>query len=853
MANPLVSIVIVNWNGLDDTKLCLRHLKDQLYQNFEIIVVDNGSDDGSVDYLRKLKNIILVENPKNLGFTGGHIAGYKVTQGDFILLLNNDAIMDEHYLQKAVRQMTEDDKIGALGGRAYVWDEQNQLFDTTNNFYSYQNINPITGEGIFAKSDDGVPQEVNNVSGSCVIVRRSVIDKIGYLHNPFFAYFEESDLFARMKRAGYKVIYHPELAIWHANAKTSSRQAPTFFYYMIMRNRFRFAVRNFDGWSLRRFLKFYLAMGVVSMIKSVLPLKQRRMHQAYAKAFFYNLVFGWKAFAERAQLKRSLGKSDYNHSIVREQTGISVIVACSIKSEVNHFINFAQELKPWDELIIITPSGTLEDYLKKYTNLPSTMRLCVDRGYFNTHRSNLGAVCARNDWLLISGADRAVSTKGAFDYLSQHLYLIKRSGKKLACAVKEGTQLKSLKDVLDGEFSQELLINRNLFIDEGGLDKSLSLPNAKRQMLAYGSLSNSFLPVFTTEIESRLLPYSGDVGLTKLHKKLTAKIRQAKVDNQPLSALDKVANRYYRVAQLRNFLTWLFYWRIPWRLKLGRLNNLLVALVTFNLQGLATELKHMRNEVALYKNAIDMVAMKKREQERLGYLLNHPEETVVFIILRDRYDPLRQLLKWLNSQKLTKIVFIDNDSELPPLMDFLNRTGSQVLELRRNMTQTAPWSAGVIKVLLPDDFYVISDPDIIPATHGSDALKRLYDVHAKYPHHIKVGFGLKIDDLPDHYPLKTQVIEWESQFWKHPLEDGIYEAGVDTTFALYKPHTYRYLLHPSIRTGEPYVARHLPWYSDNRKLSDEEIFYRLRADQAVNSWDKEHLPERYKQELARKR
>lgn len=179
----------------------------------------------------------------------------------------------------------------------------------------------------------------------------------------------------------------------------------------------------------------------------------------------------------------------------------------------------------------------------------------------------------------------------------------------------------------------------------------------------------------------------------------------------------------------------------------------------------------------------------------------------------------------------------------------MESTDYQVLELRRNMTQTAPWSAGVIKVLLPDDFYVVTDPDIVPTIDEKGLLTKLYDVHRKYPYHLKVGFGLKIDDLPDYYPLKAQVIKWESQFWKNKLEDGIYEAGVDTTFAVYKPHTYKYVLNPSIRTGEPYTARHLPWYTKSGELSDEEIFYRLRADQGVNSWNKEHLPERYKHEL----
>lgn len=847
---PLVSVVIVNWNGLEDTKLCLEHTKKQTYQNLEIIVVDNGSKDGSADYLRNCNDIIIVENPKNLGFTGGHIAGFEASSGDFILLLNNDAIMDPQYIERAVSFMNSDSSIGALGGRAYLWDEDNKLFDTTNSFYSYQNINPINAEGIFAKTDEGVPQEVNNVSGSCVMVRRATIESTGYLHNPFFAYFEESDLFARMKRKGYKIVYHPELAIWHANAKSSNRKAPTFFYYMIMRNRFRFAVRNFDRWSLLRFLKFYLIMGLVSILKSCLPVAQRPMHQAYAKAFLYNLLFGWRAFRERLGLIKQLGVSDYNSIIVREQTGLSVVLTCNNTRHIPAIVDLCKRLNPLDELLLVTSSSAVERaVIAERRSLPHTFRLCVDRGYFKTHQHNIGAVCAKNKWVLLSVPDSINSVKSAYDHFSKGVYFITRSGKKMACFTKKDRQIRNFKSSLSAEVAQEILINTQIFIDEGGLDKKYSLSNAVRQVLAYSVLAKTIYQINTEGVKAALPPFSGLVDASTLHKQLSAQLHQAKREHKKPTFIDRFADRYYRFAQLRNLTVWFFYWRIPFRLKLGRLKSLVLATLKLSTSELAIVLKHMRNEVVMYKNAVDVVGLKMKEQERLSHLVNHPEDTTIFIILRDRIESLKILLSWLKKQNLNKVVFIDNDSKLPPLVDFLETTKFQVLELRRNMTQTAPWSAGVIKVLLPDDFYVVTDPDIIPTSNEKAVLAKLYEVHSKYPHHLKVGFGLKIDDLPDHYPLKEQVIKWESQFWKNVLAEGVYEAGVDTTFAVYKPYSYKYVLNPSIRTGEPYTARHLPWYTKGDKLSDEEIFYRLRADQGVNSWNKEHLPERYKREL----
>jgi len=848
MKKPLVSIVIVNWNGLDDTKLCLEHTKKQTYKNIEIIVVDNGSNDGSLSYLRKYPGIKLVENSKNLGFTGGHIAGYEASNGNYILLLNNDAIMDNDYVKNAIGTMQSDERIGALGGRAYLWDEHNELFDTTNEFYSYQNINLTTAEGIFAKSDKGVLQEVNNVSGSCVMVRRGTIDEIGYLHNPFFAYYEESDLFARMKRAGFKVIYSPKLAIWHANAKSSNKKAPTFFYYMIMRNRFRFAVRNFDSWSLRRFLKFYLTMGAVSALKSLLPLKQRPMHQAYAKAFFYNSVFGWRAFMEREQLRRELGNSDYNQIIFREQNGISIVVEANHPGDVDDYNKLSSQLKSNDEIVIVASESDVIDKIKNIKNLDYRIRFCQDKGVFETHSQNLGVICSRNDWAILVADKVEDEQLSAF---SNNLYFIDRSSKKLAALAADSTKFGSLKSVISGNFAKCILVKRSLFIDNGGLNWKIGYDAALREMIAYSSVVKSFFPISVPSISSNIPEYGGDYQA--LYKNLSSRFQAVKLDNKQASTLNKLAAKYYRIAQLRTLVQWLLTFRMPLRLKAGRLKNISVALLNLRVEGVATELKHMSNEVSIYRHSQDLVSVKKEEESKLKKLIDRPSETPIFIILRDRYEPLTELLKWLDSQNLKKIIFIDNDSRLPPLMDYLKATEFQVLELARNMTQKAPWSAGIIKVLLPEDFYVVTDPDIIPDINEPETLKYFYELHEKYPHYLKVGFGLKIDDLPQQYALKDEVIKWESQFWKSELEPGVFEAGIDTTFALYKPHTYKYLLHPSLRTGEPYTARHLPWYSKKDELTDEEVFYRLRADQAVTSWNKDHLPERYKKELEKQR
>ncbi|MCL4358042.1 glycosyltransferase [Patescibacteria group bacterium] len=193
--HPLVSVIILNWNGLEYTKICLEHVRTLDYPNYEVIIVDNGSSIAEKKYLSSLKDIKYIDNKVNRGFTGGQLDGFEVANGEFILLLNNDAVIKSDYLKQSL-SLFEDKRVAVVGGRSYFWDDSSPVLDETNQFYSYLEVSVSTGETHLQSQDYNAIQEVNSVSGSAVIVRRSAIDSVGYLYKPFFAYYEETDLFA---------------------------------------------------------------------------------------------------------------------------------------------------------------------------------------------------------------------------------------------------------------------------------------------------------------------------------------------------------------------------------------------------------------------------------------------------------------------------------------------------------------------------------------------------------------------------------------------------------------------------------------------------------------------------------
>lgn len=193
----------------------------------------------------------------------------------------------------------------------------------------------------------------------------------------------------------------------------------------------------------------------------------------------------------------------------------------------------------------------------------------------------------------------------------------------------------------------------------------------------------------------------------------------------------------------------------------------------------------------------------------------------IFITTRDRLSDLILLVSWLEIAGHTRITFVDNDSQWPPLLEFLDDVPYRVVRSKENLGSQAAWKLG----LIPDDEgFVVTDPDVVPcASCPPDAVERLsWAMHRhNYP---KAGLGLKITDVPPDMPS----LEWERELVSpdRELEPGVFESLVDTTFALYRPGV-DFLLE-SLRLGAPYQARHMPWYRDGA-LDAEHEFYLSRA------------------------
>jgi hypothetical protein len=196
-----------------------------------------------------------------------------------------------------------------------------------------------------------------------------------------------------------------------------------------------------------------------------------------------------------------------------------------------------------------------------------------------------------------------------------------------------------------------------------------------------------------------------------------------------------------------------------------------------------------------------------------------------------------QLIEWLENVGMTNIYILDNNSEYPPLLNYYETCKYKVFRLSENLGHLALWKTNICK-MFNKNYYIYTDPDILPCKECPGNFIEFFMLKLnQYKNITKIGFGLRIDDLPDNYKDKQKVIQWEEKFWTAEVEPDIYDADIDTTFALYKPLTNYYLNHlKAYRTGGKYIARHLPWYENSNNPTEENIFYKANVKPGASHW-----------------
>ena len=277
----MISVIVLNWNGKQHLKTCLSSLEKQIFRDFEIILVDNGSTDGSVDLVRELfPNIRLISLKTNLGFCAGNNVGIKSAKGDLIALLNNDTEVHPNWLEQ-LYEATQKSDAGFFASKMLLFDKRDIIDSAGDEFHT---------SGFAAKrgwlQPDGLEYDYEKiVFGACAgaaLYRREMLTKIGLLDEDFFANGEDVDLSFRANLFGYMCLYVPTAKVYHKGGSTIGQTGNWF--YLMRRNQIWIVIKNLPNQLLLKYILNILAYNFISFFHHLFQGRGKLILRAYFDA-----------------------------------------------------------------------------------------------------------------------------------------------------------------------------------------------------------------------------------------------------------------------------------------------------------------------------------------------------------------------------------------------------------------------------------------------------------------------------------------------------------------------------------------------------------------------------------------
>jgi len=293
------TVIVLNWNGKHFLEVCFEALRRQTFRDFETIFVDNGSEDGSVQFVRDhFPEVVVLALDKNIGFAAGNDAGFEIAHGEWIVLLNNDTEADRNWLAELHAASEAFPDTGSFASKMLFFDERDRIdncgFDIT---FSGAAIDLGRNEKDGPKW--AKPTKVFGACGGAAAYRRSMLDEIGFLDPDFFMTFEDVDLSFRAQLMRYECIFVPNAVVYHRWRGTMTRYPARQAY---------FSQRNLESFYLKdmplRLMVLYLPWRIVYEIGAAAYFTRLGVGGAFAKAKIDTLRHLPNLLRKRAKIQR---------------------------------------------------------------------------------------------------------------------------------------------------------------------------------------------------------------------------------------------------------------------------------------------------------------------------------------------------------------------------------------------------------------------------------------------------------------------------------------------------------------------------------------------------------------------
>jgi len=295
---PVVYLIILNWNGCEDTIACIESCRKVSYPNLEILVVDNGSTDGSGTLIReRFPDLEMILNRNNLGFTGGNNVGIRCALdagAHYVVLLNNDTVVDPQFVTELVTVAQSDRSIGMLCSKMYFFSRPDVLW------YAGASFHPWLGWGRhrgFNERDRGQFDQVEETQRACgcaLMVSQQLCREIGILRDEYFCYCEDLDWGLRARKAHYRIMYVPASRIWHKVSRSTGGTGSGLSHYYYIRNMLLCLDTNIPVAFPLRFVRYgaVLVVCVLSLFTQNVPKKTGFGHLYRGMSHYFRKRFG---------------------------------------------------------------------------------------------------------------------------------------------------------------------------------------------------------------------------------------------------------------------------------------------------------------------------------------------------------------------------------------------------------------------------------------------------------------------------------------------------------------------------------------------------------------------------------
>ena len=314
MEEPLVSIILSNYNGLKHLKECFDSLNNLDYQNFEIIFIDNCSQDKSVEFIKNnYPHVRIIQNEKDYGFSGANNIAAKQAKGEYIAFLNIDTVVDKNWLKELVKVAEKSKDIGIVVSKMYYYHNKTLINYAGGCFDGYGKTLHI-GENQKDKNILNVERETFYACFAAALIKRRLYNKIELFDSIYYAYSEDLDLSWRAWISGYRVIYTPKSFIYHKIGqiiRTEKSPRKTFYYE---RNILRTILKNYESSTLIKVMPIYIGRRIGIIIRNTIRLRKNAFISVYIyiKSFLWNIIH-FRSFLILRKKVQMLRKVDDNY------------------------------------------------------------------------------------------------------------------------------------------------------------------------------------------------------------------------------------------------------------------------------------------------------------------------------------------------------------------------------------------------------------------------------------------------------------------------------------------------------------------------------------------------------------